>query len=123
MRLTEELSENTDASVVEVFWEFVATLMSLLKQVDMSYHDDNFLRDRLITAVNMPSIQAAFQNPILRTGQQPAHRIVNRIPKFRKTACSSLVHYYSSREVPLSNQALYTLEQSYGGVARLCVKL
>lgn len=54
MQLTEEVNNNPDASDVEVFRMFLAKLMSLQKQLDMSYHDERFLRDSLMTAVDIP---------------------------------------------------------------------
>lgn len=53
---TEETSKNPNASEVKVFWRFVDTRMSLQEQLDPSYHYETFLRDRLMTAVEIPTM-------------------------------------------------------------------
>lgn len=57
MKLSEALSQKPEESEVAVFRTFVAELMSMQNQLDKSYHQDQFLRDRLLTAVDIPSIQ------------------------------------------------------------------
>lgn len=47
--------------------------MFLQKQFDLGYRDDIFMRDRIMTAVNIPWIQVALRDLIPRTAQQFAN--------------------------------------------------
>lgn len=51
------MSNDPNTFKVEVCWRFVAKLMSLQKQLDPSYHEEHFLRDLRMTAVDILSIQ------------------------------------------------------------------
>lgn len=59
MTLTDALCEEPEKSEAEVFRKFVAKLMTLQNQLDTIYHTDQYLHDRLMTAINIPSIQSA----------------------------------------------------------------
>lgn len=56
LRLPDEFASSPEFSVGAVFRKFVAKLTSLQKQLDFGYHDDKFLKNWLITAVDFPSI-------------------------------------------------------------------
>lgn len=92
----------------------VARLICLQKQVKTCYHHDRFMRDRLVTAVNIPSIQVALWDQIPRTAQQLIKQAGNRLPVLLWTAGSSLVHYYSSQEVLISTQMIYMIRKIFG---------
>ena len=69
MKLSDAMNEEPDESEVTIFRKFTASLMSLQNQLDDSYHDDQFLRDRLLTAVDIPSIQSSLRDRLPRTSQ------------------------------------------------------
>lgn len=75
MRLSTEIGKEPDESEVTVFHKFVSDLISLQKQLDVSYHDDRFLRDRLLAAVDLPSVQATLRDRITRNSQQAINSI------------------------------------------------
>lgn len=78
---------------VEIFREFVAKLMSLQKQMDASSHDDYSLRDRLMTAVDLPSSQGLLRDGIPQIAQQLANKIAHHFPKRPQSVRPSVVHY------------------------------
>lgn len=98
MRFTEELSNNPDESKVYMFWKLLSKLVLLQKQLDSNYHHDRLLRHRLITAVDISSIQIALLDLTLRTDHQLTKRIVDRLsgrPRLAQIA-------YISRGAPCS---------------------
>lgn len=82
LRFTEELMTNTSDSELEVFRIFVAKLMSLLKEIDPSYHSTKIIRDRFMTAADILPVQISHRDCILTTAQQLTNRIA--IKRFRK---------------------------------------
>lgn len=94
---TEEVSKDLDASDIEVFRKFVAELMSLQDQLDQRHHDGKFLRDRLTTAVDIPSIQIALRDRITCTAQLQANRTENRLFDILRTTAFIMVHHASSK--------------------------
>lgn len=72
------MDHSSDSFEVDVFRNFVERLMSLQKQFDASYHDEEYLRDRLLRAVYIPSILESLTNPIPRITQQLVNRVANR---------------------------------------------
>lgn len=57
MRFKDELSNIPSDLEVKVFRKFFAKIMLLQKHLCPSYHDDKFLKDILMTAVDIPLIQ------------------------------------------------------------------
>lgn len=55
IRLAEQVRPNE--AEVSVFRGFVTRMISIQKHLNNSYHGDRFLRDRLLTAVYIPSIK------------------------------------------------------------------
>lgn len=86
MRLTHAMNKNPDESEIDVFRKFVAELMALQYQLDESYHGYRFLRDRLLTTVDIPHIQSAPRDRLPRTSQQTINRIAIQLSEERKTA-------------------------------------
>lgn len=90
MTLSEEMSRNPGESEVVVFRKFVSRLMSLQKELRPNYHSDDILRDRLLTALNIPSIQVTLRDRIPRTSQQAVNRVANQLSDKPRSAGSSL---------------------------------
>lgn len=63
--------------------------MSLQKQLDTPYHKDRFLRDRLLTAVDIPNILTTLRDRMPRTSQQAVNRIANQLCDKPKSAGSA----------------------------------
>lgn len=53
----EGIMSNPDPSKVEEFKKFIVKPMQPQEQFDHVYHDDKYLRDRLITVVDIPPTQ------------------------------------------------------------------
>lgn len=79
LHLTEKFMNTPDDFEAGTFQKFVTKLMSLQKQLNRKYHSNRCLRDRLMTAIDIPSIQASMRVLIPRTEQQPTNLIVNRL--------------------------------------------
>lgn len=74
MSLIEEMSEYPEKSDLKFFRKSVSNLMSLQYQLDITYRTDQFLRDRLLTSVNIPAIQSTLQDRLSGTSQQDINR-------------------------------------------------
>lgn len=91
MSLLEWMGRDGLSNEVEVFRKFTAKLMSLQKQVDPSYHSDQYLRDRLLSDVDIPEIRIALRDRIPRTSAQAINCIANRLSDKPKTAGANAV--------------------------------
>lgn len=60
-----------------MFRKFVAKLMLFQKELDRSYINGEFLRDRLVTAANIISVNSAIQDSTNHTAEQLKNGIVN----------------------------------------------
>lgn len=122
---SEEMSKRPDDSEVAVFRDFVARLMALQKQLDTSYHADRFLRDRLLTAVDLPALQTTLRDRIPRSSHQAVQRIANQLSDKKGSAGSTVAMIAGSSPIYGSgyeNEALYSLGRTYGGDAKRRVK-
>lgn len=117
-----ELSNSPGESEVEVFRMFFDKLMTLQKQMDRSYDDDIFIRDRRMTGIDRASIQIALRDLTPREAQEPIKRIANRLSKKPKTAGSAYINFESGVIQQVTYEMIYSLGQSYGGVARRYMK-
>lgn len=63
--------------------------MSLQKQLDTAYHTDSFIRDHLLTAVDLPNIQTPLRDRMSRTSQQVVNIIANQLCDRKNSAGSS----------------------------------
>lgn len=70
MSLTKEMEERPDGSQMEVFRKFAERLMGLQHQLQRDYHPDRYLRDRLMSAVDILYIQHALRDRTPRTSHQ-----------------------------------------------------
>lgn len=51
------MSKRPESSEVKVFNDFVSNLTGFQKQLDEGFHHDGYLIDRLLTAIDISSIQ------------------------------------------------------------------
>lgn len=65
--LSEQMTEDLDASDVEVFRKFVTKLMFLQKKTFQRYQEDKFVRGRLITDMDIESIQDVLRDRMPRS--------------------------------------------------------
>lgn len=65
------MRRDLDASKAEVCRRFVSKLTSKQKQLDESFRKEEFLRNRLMASVDIPSIQMALRDEKPRTAQHP----------------------------------------------------
>lgn len=75
MKLWTALTGELEELEVTVFRKFIARLMSLQKQLDSFYHEDLYLSHRLLTAIDIPHIQAALRARLPRNNQQDTNRL------------------------------------------------
>lgn len=113
MTLLDAMAEDPTESEVTVFRNFVAKLMSLQNQLDITYHTDQFLRDRLLTSVNIPAIQSSLRDRLPRTSQQAINRIANQLSAKSRSAGTNAVCIVDDED-----EVMYSLGKQYGGDAR-----
>lgn len=89
MYFSEELHYNPNDSHVEVFQKLFAKFISLQKQNKLSCHGDKFLKDRIMTAVDIPSAHTAIQDRIPTTAQHLTNLLANKLFENPKTAGSA----------------------------------
>ena len=111
MKLSEAMNEDPKESEATVFRNFTASLMSLQNQLDDTYHDDKFLRDRLLTAVDIPSIQSSLRDRLPRTSQQAINRVAIQLSDRKRSAGSNAACTVED------NETFYSLGKTYGGEA------
>lgn len=73
------MGEKPDDYEITVFRSFVAKLISLQKQRDESYNGDRYIRDRLLTAVDMPLIRDSLRDRVPSTSQKLISSVANRL--------------------------------------------
>lgn len=56
MNLSEEMADEPTETDVMLFRRFVSKLMTLQNQLDSTYHTDQFLRHRVMTAIFISQI-------------------------------------------------------------------
>lgn len=95
LRLTEEFARNPNESQTQVFLDFTAKLMQLQKQLDTPYHADRYLRDKLLTAVDVPHIQTSLRDRIPRTSEQAICRVMNRLSDNKRSAGGTVAYLAS----------------------------
>lgn len=119
---------NPENSELEVFRIFTARLVAVQKQPDPKYHDDAFLRDKLLTAIDRPHIRPSLRERIPDNSQQALNRVASHLSErpntsdianvnLASTSCDmDKINSQSSGED--SPQACYSLGQNYGVRAR-----
>lgn len=118
MLFTEALVRNRNDSEVEVARIFVTKLMSLQKQSYLSYHEDGFLKDRLMTAIKIPPIKIALRHCFPIAAQQLPNCITDRHSEKPKTERSAYVSDDPERELLQEYESMYTLGQQWRSALR-----
>lgn len=123
MRLSAEMRKNPELSEQEVFSTFTALLRTLQKQLDKKYHGDGYLVERLLTPVDITSIQDAIKDRMPRSAQQATHRISNRLSDNPRTAgtMNTTIFTDSHNEQP-PYEAMYSLVKHFGGESKRPMK-
>lgn len=88
MTLSKSMTESPTQSEEEVFRNFVAKIMSLQMQLNSKYHMYTFLRDRLLTAVDISAIQIALRDRLSRTSNQDVNRLADQLAHNTQSAGS-----------------------------------
>lgn len=79
MSLSQEMDTKPESGEVDVFRDFVKRLRSLQKQLETRYHGDQFLRHRLLTAVDILNIKIALNDCMPRTSQEVTNRTTSKL--------------------------------------------
>lgn len=66
--------------------EVCSRLIVDAEPIDRAYHNDQFFRDRLLTAVEIPSIQQSLRDRLPRSSQIAINRIANQFSDHEKTS-------------------------------------
>lgn len=82
----EEMQSTPTKSEVNSFRKFSERMMSIQRQLDATYHDDKYLLDRLLTAMDIPKIQKYLRDRVPRSSYQLINRVANRLSEITKTA-------------------------------------
>lgn len=90
--LDEEKSKSPNQLEMAVFNDSVSNLTGLQKKLDTDYHNDRYLRDLLLTEIDIPSIHDHLMERIPRTAQQAIQRTVLRLSEKTKNAGSITEH-------------------------------
>lgn len=125
MKLTDAMRETPDAPEVQVFREFVDKLMSLQHQLHEDYHTDRYLRDRLMTAIDIPNISDSLKDRVPRNAHQLVNRVANRLSGRKNSSGTTLTFigkHNNQSEPKNKDEALYSIGQNYGGEAKGKVK-
>lgn len=69
MILSNSMEKDTDPSEVGIFRKFAARLSVLQNEMDVIYHTYPFLSDRLLSAVDIPSIQRQLRKEQKKRGK------------------------------------------------------
>lgn len=99
--------------------------MSLQHELHPDYHTDRRLRDRLLNAVDIPTIQDALRDRTPRISQQLINRVANRLSTQKRTAGMTAAHLAEDAhdwDDSDDDMALYSLGQKYGGDAKRHLK-
>lgn len=86
------MEESPDLLKVAVLSTFVAKLMAMQLQLDPQYQSATFLRDRLITAVDIPLLQTALRDRFIRKSKQAVNLVANQLPDSTRSARSGVVY-------------------------------
>lgn len=102
---------------------FVALMMSLEHQLHMEYHRDSQLRDRLQSAINIPTIKDEIKDPTPRMSHKFINRVSNLLSTSNRTVgpVSALVVAHELESDLMDDyegDGHYTLGQSCGGDAK-----
>lgn len=79
MTLSKSMAVDPKESEVNVFRKSVPKLCSLQNQLDTTYQTEILLWDRLLTAVDIQSIQATTRDHTPDTSQQAVNRVANQL--------------------------------------------
>lgn len=71
--------------------------MSTQKQLENCYHGDRYLRDQLMTAIDITSVQDSLKDRVPRGAQQLVNRVANRLSEKIRMAGSTLAYILTAR--------------------------
>lgn len=77
---------------IDVFKDFTDDLMSTQQQLHNTYHTERQLRDRLLTAVDVPSLQEIIADRQPRTAHQLIEQVANSLSERPRSAGSTVAH-------------------------------
>lgn len=124
MKLSKALAEIIAEAEVSVFRTFTTLLMSLQKQLSFQYHTKHFLRDTMLTAVDIPAMQTKLLDRTPRSSHQAVNRNINHLCDKPHSAGSSTACTIHEENDDDDKEAIhYSLGKTFGGDARRTPKL
>lgn len=124
------MGTNPDDSEVADFESTVAELLSIKEQLDVSYHRDQYSRERLLATFYIKNISEDLRDRVPRTAQKPIPRVINCLSDDRKTAGSVVADWATGKygayniehNYQGSNSDMYSLEKSFCGQSERKIK-
>lgn len=86
MTFTEEMTEYIEESEISLFQRFVAKPTSLPKDIDLTYHAYNYLREWLLTVVEFENIKTTLRDRMPKTSHDVVNRVLNKLSDTKKSA-------------------------------------
>lgn len=112
MTLFKAMTEDPTDTEVNVFRNFFAKLSSLKNQLHPTYHNERFLRYRILTGVDIRSIRKTLRDRIPKTSLQTVNRVANQLDDKSNSSGSSPACAVSYDENGKS--VSYSLGKKYG---------
>lgn len=114
MTLLDTMTKDPSKYEVTEFRKFLARLMRLHNQLDVTYHTDQFLRDRLVTAVNIPQMQSSLRDHLPRSNQKEINRTSSELSNEKRLGGKNSACLIDTDE----DEEMYSLGRRYGGDER-----
>lgn len=111
------MAEGQTKSELTEFPKVVAKMMTLQKHLDDKYHTEQFLRDLLMTANDIPHFQSTLLDRRTWTRQQTVNHIRNQISDKPQTSGSKSACVIDG-DIGQVEEAHHCLGKSFGGDAR-----
>lgn len=88
-----------DASETDVLSKFVARIMRIQQKLLKKYHEDELLRDQLMSAIDSPPIRQSLRERITKNTHETISRAASMTSDKSRTAGSSSAHYTDFQNV------------------------
>lgn len=107
-------------SEYEEFRKFAAKISNMQKQLSDSYHGDNYLRYRLMGAVDVPILKKSLRERLSKTSQEVINNISNQLNERPRTSGSSseILTKRHGIKRDIEDDGYYSLGREYGGRAQ-----
>lgn len=81
MSVMQAVEERPEESKMSAFRSFSGRLFNLEKQFEKGYHTNRFLRDKLLSVIDIPEIQSSVRDRTARKAHQFIKCVTNHLSK------------------------------------------